>query len=117
MGGQLNKSARSTIDPHSEQAKSDTTLSEEPLYVLYGHPADADSARAAQVLERAQVHHCKIGTGVPYVSVRVPPPACGKDRRRSRAVGDSAVSPPPSPGATLARLLGSCESYRVQKRV
>ena len=46
-----------------------------------------------------------------------PLPACGKDRRRSRAVGDSAVSPPPSPGAALARLLGSCESYRVQKRV
>ena len=41
---------------------------------------------------------------VPYVSVGVPPPACGKDRRRSRAVGDSAVSPPPSPGAAL----GSC---------
>ena len=41
---------------------------------------------------------------VPYVSADVPPPACGKDRRRSRAVGDSAVSPPPSPGAAL----GSC---------
>ena len=41
---------------------------------------------------------------VPYVSVGVSPPACGKDRRRSRAVGDSAVSPPPSPGAAL----GSC---------
>ena len=64
MGGQLNKTPRATIqiDPHSEQARRDTALSERPLYVLYGHPADADSARAAQVLERAQVHHCKIGT-------------------------------------------------------
>ena len=64
MGGQLNKSPRATIqiDPHSEQATRDTAISEEPLYVLYGHPADADSARAAQVLERARVHHCKIGT-------------------------------------------------------
>ena len=39
---------RQSIDPHSEQATRDAALSEEPLYVLLGHPADADSARAAR---------------------------------------------------------------------
>ena len=34
---------------------------------------------------------------VPYASMGVFPPGCGKGRRRPRAVGDSVVSPPPSP--------------------
>ena len=86
--------AMATLHAHSSDPRA--------LLVLADFASTAPKTAAVRLRSTGAPHRSK-GAFHTY-RWAFPPPACGKDRRRSRAVGDSAVSPPPSPGAAL----GSC---------
>lgn len=61
MGNRQNKEATPASVVGSAASKDDAQFSDDPLFVLYGAPDDEGSRRAVELLERKQLHHCKIG--------------------------------------------------------
>lgn len=51
------------VEVSAEQARLDSSQhSDEPLFVVYGRPSCMFCVKAVELLEKKELHHCKIGT-------------------------------------------------------